>query len=78
MTAPVSLSAHRARRQKPYPAVFELPPCDMPVVRPHEPESGAARMATRLLRTLLLLVLAIWTVPALLGWLAHNLLKGTP
>lgn len=63
---------------KPYPNVAtetDFPPLQS---RPHEPESGAARRATRLLRTLLLLVLAIWTVPALLGWLAHNLLKGTP
>lgn len=60
MTAPVSLSAHRARRQKPYPAVFELPPCDMPVVRPHEPESGTARFVSRGLLALSLILLGVW------------------
>lgn len=69
MTAPVSLSAHRARRQKPYPAVFELPPCDMPVVRPHEPESGAARFVSLGLLVIFFTVLGVW---------AWRSLKGTP
>lgn len=64
--APVSLSAYRARRQKPYPAVCgHLPETDE---RDTQPRPPVAAVGTAFVALLLLI--------ALVAWLARFFLKG--